>query len=71
VSDVAKLRVLRHMADDDKDTYKVEMEGDASDLINGVLVHCKVVLKAKSEEILQRFPRGRTLQLKLEDQPQV
>lgn len=62
---MAKVRVLRHMADDDKDTYTVEMKGQAGDLISGCMIDCKIVLKAKTDEILQRFPRGTVLQVDL------
>lgn len=52
------LKVVRHDADDEKPAYKAILKGEAGDLIDGCLVEVEIRLKAKSDTVLEEFPRG-------------
>jgi hypothetical protein len=59
------LRVVKHEADEEKDSFKVTVKGEAGDLVDGCLIEVEIRLKGKNEGLLEKFPRGTTFQVSI------
>lgn len=59
------MRVVRHEADEEKDQFKVVLKGEG-ELVAGSLIEIEIRLKAKTEEILEKYPRGSVFNLSLD-----
>jgi hypothetical protein len=62
------LRVVRHEADEEKDTYKVVLKNDgAAGILHNSLVEIELRLKSKDEELLEKFMRGAHFSLEIKE----
>ena len=61
------VRVVKHEADEEKDAFKVALKGDAGDLVDGSIIEVELRLKGKNEAILEKFPRGYTFQVSIQE----
>ena len=61
------MRVVKHEADEEKNSFKVALKGEAGDLVAGCLIDVEIRLKGKNEAVLEKFPRGARFQVSLEE----
>jgi hypothetical protein len=62
------LRVVRHEADEEKGTYKVVLKNDgATGILPNSLVEVELRMKAKNEELLEKFKRGFQISMELKE----
>jgi hypothetical protein len=61
-------RVVRHSADDEKDKYVVVLKGSTS--VDGQVIDVEVKLTAKTDLLIESWPRGVMSNVKLGPSPQ-
>lgn len=61
-------RVVRHSADDEKDKYIVVLKGDT--IVDGQIIDVEVKLIAKTDQLINAWPRGAMSNVKLGPTPQ-
>jgi hypothetical protein len=60
VRTLARMTVMKHVADDGKGVYTVILEGDVADVVPGNLLDAEMKIKGKTEDVLEVFPRGKS-----------
>jgi hypothetical protein len=60
------LKVVKHEADEEKNSFKVTLKGEG-ELVSGNLVEVELRLKGKSEEVLAHYKRGLYFVLELKE----
>lgn len=59
------MRVVKHEADEEKDSFKVTLKGESAEILAGCLIEIELRMKGKADEIIEKFPRGAIFQMSL------
>lgn len=64
----SETRVVKHLADDEKDKYIVILKGNTA--IDGEIIEVEVKLSAKTDQLITAWPLGSVSNVKLGPTPQ-